>query len=161
MSAPIKETVSKKGRPLCTASAVMQDLPKELIPVGTHRTQVDRVYMLHAMSQLQPLLSEHDCMSKGAYTALVEIGRYLMAGRQQPDTLMFIQTARGDGVGWTRIKRHFRQLRLGERRSKCGSLAGAIRRTIDEHRKRFPLTDGMDIADALVIAGLAYQDKAQ
>jgi len=160
-SEPIKETISKKGRPRCAAANIMDKIPPHLIPAGTHRTRVDRVYFLHAASQLQGFLADHDFMSKGASGALVEIGRYLMAGHVQPDTFLFIQSARADGTSWTRIKRHFRQLRLGERHPKTSTLASAITRTIEEYRKQFPLTDRLDIGNALALAGLPYADMEQ
>ena len=138
----------------------MDSMPPELLPDGTARTRVDRVYSLHAASQLQGLLADSDFISAGAQGALVEIGRYLMAGRCQPDTLLFIQAARQDGAKWTAIKKHFRQLRLGDRHPKASTLANEILRTIHEYRKRFPKLDGADIGNAIALVRSQYEQVA-
>ena len=154
------DSMNRRGRPRCIASRIMDSMPPELLPDGTARTRVDRVYSLHAASQLQGLLPDHDFMSTGAQGALVEIGRYLMAGRCQPDALLFIQAARQDGAKWTAIKKHFRQLRLGDRHPKGSSLANALLRTIHEYRKQFPKLGAVDIGNAIALVRSQYEQEA-
>jgi hypothetical protein len=89
----------------------------------------------------------------GWQTAAEEIGRFLVSIGADDDTaadyLRVVVQARRDGIGWRRIRSHFRSLRLGERQGNAIALWIELSRTIDAYLARFPATTKQMIVGAV------------
>jgi len=160
----ISETVSEKrrrGRPRCVAREFVDRLPGGLTPHGCQRTKTNHGYRARTLSPALRILSSEDqrtlfgCAAddirrgtgqfpRGWDTAAEEIGRFLVSIDADDDIeaeyLRVVVQARRDGIGWRRIRSHFRALRLGERCGDVQPLVLELARTVDAYRSRFPAT---------------------
>lgn len=161
----ISETVSEKprrGRPRSVVREAADRYDRMLGVPGCQRTKVNEAYRLRATGRAFDLPDEEQRILFGSTKAEIwsgkgpgkfppgwqttaeEIGRFLVSIDADNDTaaeyLRIVVQARRDGIGWRRIRSHFRSLRLGE---KCGDvrpLVLELARTVDAYRSRFPAT---------------------
>jgi hypothetical protein len=166
------ETVSEKprrGRPRSIVREVADGMDRMLGVAGCQRTKVNEAYRLRATGRAFDLPDDEQRILFGStkneiwsgkgpgkfppgwQTAAEEIGRYLVSVGADDDTaaeyLRVVVQARRDGIGWRRIRSHFRSLRLGERRGDVRPLLLELARTVDAYRSRFPATP-----DEIVVA---------
>lgn len=170
----ISETVSEKprrGRPRSVVREVADRYDRMLGVPGCQRTKLNEAYRLRATGRAFDLPDEEQRILFGStkaeiwsgkgpgkfppgwQTAAEEIGRFLVSIDAEDDTaaeyLRIVVQARRDGIGWRRIRSHFRSLRLGERRGNALSLLSELARTVDAYRSRFPATTDQMIAGAV------------
>jgi hypothetical protein len=168
----ISETVSEKprrGRPRSVVREVADGMDRMLGVSGCQRTKVNEAYRLRATGRAFDLTDDEQRILFGStkaeiwsgkgpgkfppgwQTAAEEIGRFLVSVGADDDTaadyLRVVVQARRDGIGWRRIRSHFRSLRLGERRGDVRPLLLELARTVDAYRSRFPATP-----DEIVVA---------
>ena len=165
MSEPVKETVSKKGRPQGQLRKSMPLFSSFMPPdITTDRSRMNYLYFLKGFKAVHGFEGEifgagfAGNFPRGTQTALMEAGRWIHAGGAIEHARVAIMDARKRGIPWADIRTYYRNERLGQRQGKSGSLSNAITRTIEEYRKRFPLTDRLDIGNGLALAGLPYAD---
>lgn len=138
---------------------------------GCQRTKVNEAYRLRATGRAFDLPDEEQRIlfgftkteiwsGKGSgkfppgwQTAAEEIGRFLVSIEADDDTaaeyLRAAVQARRDGIGWRRIRSHFRSLRLGERKGNAIALWIELSRAIDAYLARFPATTNQMIVGAV------------
>jgi hypothetical protein len=161
----ISETVSEKprrGRPRSVVREVADGMDRMLRISGCQRTKVNEAYRLRATGRAFDLPDDEQRVLFGSTKAEIwsgkgpgtfppgwqttaeEIGRFLVSVGADDDTaaeyLRVVVQARRDGIGWRRIRSHFRSLRLGERRGDVRPLLLELARTVDAYRSRFPAT---------------------
>lgn len=161
----ISETVSDKprrGRPRSFIREVADNYDRMLGVSGCQRTKVNEAYRLRATGRAFDLPDDDQRVLFGStkaeiwsgkgpgkfppgwQTAAEEIGRFLVSIDADDDTaadyLRIVVQARREGLGWRRIRSHFRALRLGERCGAVQPLALELARAVDAYRSRFPAT---------------------
>lgn len=161
----ISETVSEKprrGRPRSIVREVADRYDRTLGVPGCQRTKVNEAYRLRATGRAFDLPDDEQRILFGStkaeiwsgkgpgkfppgwQTAAEEIGRFLVSIDADDDTaaeyLRVVVQARRDGIGWRKIRSHFRSLRLGERCGKVQPLVLELARAVDAYRSRFPAT---------------------
>jgi len=159
------ESVSEKrrrGRPRSIARETADDIDRAVGLSGCQRTKVNEAYRLRATGLVFDLPDDEqrDVLGftkaeawsgkgpgkfpPGWKTVAEEIGRFLVSIEADDDTsaeyLRVVVQARRDGIGWRRIRSHFRSLRLGDRRGNAIALWIELSRAIDAYLARFPAT---------------------
>jgi hypothetical protein len=170
----ISESVSEKprrGRPRSVAREVADRHHRMFGGSGCQRTQTNEAYRLRATGRVFDLpddeqrvvfgFTQAEIMAgkgpgkfpPGWQTAAEEIGRFLVSIGADDDTaadyLRVVVQARRDGIGWRRIRSHFRSLRLGERQGNAIALWIELSRAIDAYLARFPATTKQMIVGAV------------
>jgi hypothetical protein len=170
----ISESVSEKprrGRPRSVVREVADGMDRMLGVSGCQRTKVNEAYRLRATGRAFDLPDDEQRILFGStkaeiwsgkgpgkfppgwQTAAEEIGRFLVSIGADDDTaadyLRVVVQARRDGIGWRRIRSHFRSLRLGERRGNAIALWIELSRTIDAYLARFPATTKQMVVGAV------------
>ena len=161
----ISETVSEKprrGRPRSIMREVADEMHRVLHVSGCQRTKVNEAYRIRATGRAFDLPDDEQRVLFGSTQAEIwsgkgpgkfppgwqttaeEVGRFLVSieadNETAADYLRIVVQARRDGIGWRRIRSHFRSLRLGERRGDVQPLVLELARTVDAYRSRFPAT---------------------
>jgi len=170
----ISESVSEKprrGRPRSVVREVADQHDRMFGVGGCQRTKVNEAYRLRATSRAFDLPDDEQRVlfgftkteiwsgkgpgkfPPGWQTAAEEIGRFLVSIEADDDTaaeyLRVAVQARREGIGWRRIRSHFRSLRLGQRKGNAIALWIELSRTIDAYLARFPATTKQMVAGAV------------
>ncbi len=169
----ISENISekrKRGRPRTHQRTFIEALPESLQPnAKTMRSKMDHAFSMAALTAVttadadtqravwgcteEEIRAGTGHFPKGWQGAAVEAGRFLEAtGADADETASVARTmadARKRGLSFRDIAVHYRRLRLGKREGNALSLTTAIARTIDDYRRRFPLTTQEQTSEAL------------
>lgn len=170
----ISETVSEKrrrGRPRSIVREVSDRHDRMVGVSGCQRTKMNEAYRLRATGRALDLpddeqrvvfgFTKAEIMAgkapgkfpPGWQTAAEEIGRFLVSIEADDEAaaeyLRVVVQARRDGIGWRRIRSHFRSLRIGERPGNAMALWIELSRTIDAYLARFPATTKQMVVGAV------------
>jgi hypothetical protein len=118
-----------------------EEIGRFLVSIGADD---DTVAAAETMRLLEPIGS-----SKNLPLPSTESQCRPLASLPAADYLRVVVQARRDGIGWRRIRSHFRSLRLGERQGNAIALWIELSRTIDAYLARFPATTKQMVVGAV------------
>lgn len=155
----------KRGRPWSEARHYADHLDKMGCSNADTKTQRSRIDAAHrqvffnaynaASAEVQirimgflpaALLAGTARLPRGYPTAATEIGRWINEAPKYEEAeattaaLEIVADARDNGVSWSKIRAHFRTIRLGERRGNANSLQKHLSHALKGYVRRYPAT---------------------
>jgi len=127
-----------------------------MIHDGCFRSQVNRAYcltLINALHEASEAIQRTICgcttnevqagtghFPTGFWGAAESVGRWIEVGGDKGQAVEIVTDARKRNISFGDIAKHFRNLRLGEKKGNAISLTIALARTLDEYQKTFPKT---------------------